>query len=329
METSNEVVEFGLRKYKINTLRLPGDWPRILESQPAQDQAESIRTVGLIHYPVVRKSDRLVICGHTRLAGLMILGETHVQAKVIECNDEQVEAMRSHENSERAHDPVAQRAARKARLAEIAEEISEDGQARTERKLGTEARDALADEEGIKRASVHQYEWRQRQRELKAAEEAAELRADPVADRGMEMDDAFLVQLGLVRRRVREAKAKMTSAVTTLRAMKTQGLPFSHGKIDELAKRMVAMATDVANESPRTLCYFCRALRGIVEDCADCKSTGWLSTRALADAGGIPPALADDDNPAVLYRGDIVTVDDYLRAHAPQEPEEDLDALWS
>lgn len=329
METNDEVLEYGIRKYQIDKLRLPGDWPRILDSKAAQEQAGSIDAVGLIHHPVVRKSDRLVICGHTRIAGLMLLGETHVQAKVIECNDEHVEAMRSHENSERTHDPAGQRSARQARLAEISQELSEDGEVRTERKLGTEARDRLANEEGIKRRSIHQNDWRQRQRQAKLDAEQAELRADPVDDRGMEMDDAFLVQLGLVRRRLREALAKMTSAITSLRAMKSQGLPFSHATIDELAERMGAIAADVSAESPRTLCYYCRALGGVVEDCADCKSTGWMSNRACEDAGEIPPGLADDSNPAVMYRGEIVTVDEYLKTHAPEEPEEDLDALWS
>lgn len=326
----NELIEFGVRKYRIGLLCLPGDWQRILDSPAAQEQAESIQRVGLIHHPVVRRSDRLLICGHTRIAGLVILGETHVQAKVIECSDEHVKAMRSEENSERAHDPDAQRVAREQRLAEVTQEIVDGGvDNRTEWSVKAEARGIVAEEAGIKRESLHQGEWRERERQKKIEAEQAELRAHPVDDRGMEMDDAFLVQLGLVRKRLRDAAAKMKSATATLRTMKAQSLPFSHITIDELAERIANVAADVAAESPRTLCHFCRALAGVVENCADCRSTGWLSRRAFDDAGEIPPALADDENPAVMYRGDIVTVDDYLKAHAPEEPDEDLEALWS
>ncbi len=325
----SEVTEYGLRKYKIDKLRLPGDWRRILESDAAKEQAASIGTVGLIHHPVVRQSDRLLICGHTRTAGLVILGETHVQAKVIECSDEHVSAMRSHENSERTHNPTQQRLDREARLAEITEELSGDGEARNRKALGAAALGQLAKEEGVKPKAIYQQDWRERERQKKIAAEQAELLADPIDDRGMEMDGAFLVQLGLVRKRLRDAVAKVASAVTTLRTMKTQGLPFSHGVIDEIATGLQTAAKDIAIEAPRTLCFYCRALAGVVEDCADCRSTGWMSARACSDAGSIPHALADDENPAVMFRGDIVTVDEYLKAHAPEEPDEDLDALWS
>lgn len=332
----SEPIEFGVRKYRIGLLRLPGDWQRILDSPAAQEQAESIRRVGLIHHPVVRRSDRLLICGHTRIAGLVILGETHVNAKVIECSDEHVEAMRAEENSERTHDPEAQRMAREAReerIVEVTQEIVDAGvENRSEWSVKAEARGVVAEEAGIKRKSLHQSDWRERERQKKLEAEQAALLANPVNDRGMEMDPAFLVQLGLVRKRVNDAKAKVTSAVTTLRTMKTQGLPFSHGVIDELVVGLQIVAKDIAIEAPRTLCYYCRALRGVVEGCADCKSTGWMSSRACEDAGEIPHALADDENPAVMYRGEIVTVDAYLEANAPEEPEEpeeDLDALWS
>ncbi len=329
---TNEVIEFGLKKLKISALILPGDWKEILASEQAREQAESIQRVGLIHPPTVRKSDKVLICGAYRTAGLVLLETEYVHAKVIECNDEHVKAMRSEENSERRHDPEAQREARRKRLAEIVAEVVSEGPPETEtgrkRSVTAVALERQADELGVKTTSLYQATYRDRQRAAKDEEKRNLKEHPPVNDRGMELDEAFSSQLLIVRQRVLAAKSKVLAAATSFASMKGHGLPFSHKVETEYVERLHTLAADIALETPITLCPYCRALAGVVENCNNCRCTGWLSQRDLDEGGEIPIPLLDDEEPAVLYQGSFVTVDDYLATHAP-EPEEDLDALWA
>ncbi len=329
---SEEVIDYGIKRYKIDKLKLPGDWKKILKSRQAREQAGSIHRVGLIHHPTVRKSDKLLICGQYRTAGLVVLEETHVEAKVIECSDEHVTAMRLEENSERRHDPAEQRAARARRLDQIVQEVEAeepqlDNRGR-KRAAMTVALERQAEELGITKHSLHQATWREKKREARDQLERESMATDPVDDRGMEMDEAFAMQLSLVRRRVADAHNKLVSAAASLKAIKSQGLPFSHVIVDELRERTNTLAEDVATHKPISLCYFCRALAGVVEQCNDCHCTGWLSQHDIDNTGDIPPGLRNDEEPAVMHQGSIVLVDDYMKTH-DLEPDVDLDELWA
>ncbi len=330
--SEEEVIDYGIRKYRIEKLKLPGDWKKILKSRQAREQAASIHRVGLIHHPTVRKSDKLLICGQYRTAGLVVLEETHVEAKVIECSDEHVNAMRLEENSERRHDPAEQRASRAKRLDQIVQEVEAEEPQRDargrKRAAMTVALERQAEELGIAKHSLQQASWRDKKREERNRLERESMATDPVDDRGMEMDEAFAMQLSLVRRRVADTYNKLISAAASLRAIKSQGLPFSHVIVDELRERANTLAEDVAAHKPTTLCYFCRAITGVVEQCNDCRSTGWLSQHDLDNAGDIPPDLRNDEEPAVMHQGNIVSVDDYMKTH-DLEPDVDLDELWA
>lgn len=340
---TDEIVEFGLKTLKIKKLKLPGDWSKILSSPHALEQAESIAEVGLIHYPTVRRSDKLLICGCHRVAGLSIRGETDVRARVIECSDELVEAMRSHENSERTHDVAAKqraRDARKRRLAalteEVAKEVAKKGPVLDEggraRSIAAVAQERHAEELGLKKQTLYQQQWRERKRAEEAKRRDDLLRKSPINDRGMEMDDEFFMQLAIVKKRTEDARGRLTSAANSLVSLKRQGLPFSDAVLERLCDDLKTVSAAIGGEAPTTLCPWCRAIAGVVESCNDCNCTGWMGTRGLEDSGDIPHELLDDEEPAVMFRGGIMTVEDYLRIHGgeedPSDEEDEVAALW-
>ena len=87
--------------------------------------AESIRDTGLIHPPVVRASDFEVIAGEDRVAAHVLLNRDEVLVDLVECTDEEVEAIRAAENSHRRPHTADEVAALVAKLEAENEDVEE------------------------------------------------------------------------------------------------------------------------------------------------------------------------------------------------------------
>lgn len=87
--------------------------------------AESIRDTGLIHPPVVRASDFEVIAGEDRVAAHVLLNRDEVLVDLVECTDEEVEAIRAAENSHRRPHTADEVAALVAKLEAENEAVEE------------------------------------------------------------------------------------------------------------------------------------------------------------------------------------------------------------
>lgn len=83
---------------EISTLVCSDDFERRLGEKHVADLAESIRDIGLINKPWVRASDMKVICGEDRIAAHCLLNRDFVEARVVECTDDEFEKVRLAEN---------------------------------------------------------------------------------------------------------------------------------------------------------------------------------------------------------------------------------------
>lgn len=87
--------------------------------------AESIRDTGLIHPPVVRAKDFEVIAGEDRVAAHVLLNRDEVLVDLVECTDEEVEAIRAAENRHRRPHTADEVAALVAKLEAENEAVEE------------------------------------------------------------------------------------------------------------------------------------------------------------------------------------------------------------
>ena len=87
--------------------------------------AESIRDTGLIHPPVVRATDFEVIAGEDRVAAHVLLNRDEVLVDLVECTDEEVEAIRAAENGHRRPHTADEVAALVAKLEAEKEAVEE------------------------------------------------------------------------------------------------------------------------------------------------------------------------------------------------------------
>lgn len=329
----DEIQVFGLRDLKIDKLKLPGNWREILASPEATDRGISIANVGMIQNPVVRKSDKLLICGAYRVAGVVLQGGSKVTVKLVECSDEQVEAMRLDENIERRHDPDMQRTLREKRMAELTKANTEtptrddDGRIVSPQRA---ARKQLAKELGITPKSLRQAEWRAR----KASKEVGAVDEAPIIHlRGMELDTQYLEQVAIVMKHIAAAKKKALGAVNHFSQILKLGVPFSQEAAKGICEQLTAISWALGREMPFSVCPYCRCLGGVVADCVTCHSTGWVTAVVIEET---TPDLLDDEHPRILYRDVVITVEDYVGPAPPDEPDEpdeagegDLADLWT
>lgn len=117
----------GVKRLKIEALKLPGDWKKILKSDDAGTLAESLAHVPILQRPGVRKKDRAVIWGRHRLAALHIDGQRSAEVDLWDCSDEELALAKDVENAFRRGPDVMSRMRLIERWAkEIADARAED-----------------------------------------------------------------------------------------------------------------------------------------------------------------------------------------------------------
>jgi ParB-like chromosome segregation protein Spo0J len=77
-----------------------------------QALADSIKEVGLLHYPMLRQSDLRVIHGEDRIAAHYLSEIIDVPCTLVECSDEELLTIRKHENAHRRDESAAELLAR-------------------------------------------------------------------------------------------------------------------------------------------------------------------------------------------------------------------------
>lgn len=99
---------FGEQEVEIANLVCSDGFEARLQTADVREKAASIGQVGLIHPPLVRASDGRVGPGEDRIAACCLLGWSSITVRLIECSDDELEALREHENRVRRKESGAE-----------------------------------------------------------------------------------------------------------------------------------------------------------------------------------------------------------------------------
>lgn len=310
------MISHGLKEVKIAKLKLPGDMRQRMLEPRVEQRAASIEEHGLIHKPLVRACDMLLIAGRDRVAAHMRLNRETVLVELVDCSDEELPKLEREENMQRRHDPIEQQRLMLEIVQQRTEEVLErepgirpSGPGRTQTARG-KARRSVAVERGIEPESIRKAEYRERK--AKAAELAGKSKEDPykvcpIRTLGMTLSETFILNVHRV--------LNYTTQITTL-LRRAQGLatelekspaPFAKARLERMRDelRAVSHAWDAAK--PEALCPACKGLDGLQEECVMCVTTGYITKN---QAENISEELWDEEEPRVLYRGKVRFLDE-------------------
>lgn len=298
---------YGEQEVSIADLVCSDDFAARLERASVRAMADSIAKVGLIHPPLVRARDGAVGPGEDRIAAHVLLGRPTVVARLIECTDEELDAMREQENAVRRKESAAELAAMVALhidapadigaatgpivemwdvappaelVAEVAAAVERDDRITTRRRgrprtpknaaVAKVAGDTGRSPEAIRKALER---------------EQARQQAGAVETWGRPQPEAWLEHVSDMRATLTEGADKLKITVARLKRSRTLGIP-----MDELREQLREAGRAIRGARPAAVCAWCKNLPDLVGNCTACKGLGWISEE-LAEQ--IPEALRD------------------------------------
>lgn len=324
----------ALKEVRIDKLLLPGDWVEILAHKDVAARAKSIHEVGLIHEPVVRRSDMKLLAGRHRVAAHVFNGEETCVVKLVDCTDEEALDIEEVENIERRHSPKEQSELRMRRLDRLEKlaaaemeaqraleeahgKIPSPGRPKSPR---AEARRRMAEEEGISESSVRNREMRHRKREeaeRAARDEAERERAkrkeqrEAVDDLGMELEEEFAAKLGAMKRLAIDCRKRMANVRGAITRLRNAELPVDHGDLERILAAADSMTAALKRLEPTHVCPYCKGVGGVQESCGGCAGKGWRH-----GTDGVPKQLLSLP-PMVSVGGQFVLVTDLEEEEDP------------
>lgn len=257
--------------------------------------SESIRELTLLQAPIVRASDSRVAAGEDRVAACCLLDLEELVCRLVECSDEELEAIRKAENDCRRNVSADELLAMveeeaEAQLTDAEAEAMIEAMSGTnsvtrgstakpgrKKEKRTQAIEAVAAEVGRSTEAVR-----------KATERAERKReAASIETWGREQPAGWLEQVSSVRAMMTEAAAKVQAAMAALTRVSDTGV-----LRPEVGLRLYA---DLKTEAhalraarPSCVCAWCKNLPKVVKACTACHGRGYLSEEA---AESVPEAL--------------------------------------
>lgn len=276
--------------------------------------AESIRDTVLIHAPMVRERDSQVVAGEDRVAAYCVLDRPEIRVTLVECSDEELEAIRAAENKFRRQDISAEELL--ARVEALAPTIPAPGEPVMEweaasatallddmgltierhpltgpgrpKKARTVALEAVAEETGKSVESVR-----------KATERAAAKRDKASIELwGTEQPTEWLDRVQAQRRLLTGASDKVTAAMASLTRLQTRS-PIDDALSHELHLALQEKAHAIRALRPACVCAWCK---NTVPDCTACGGRGYLTE---SQAAMVPEELKAGS--VVVVGGKVVT----------------------
>lgn len=329
----------GFKTVAIKRLTLAGDIRARLEAPHVYERSQSIKRLGLLHPPVVRKSDMRVCSGNDRIAAMLLLGETEVLVQLVECTDKELAEVEAAENCQRRHSNEEARNWQRRLLALYEEMVSEQPQAitadqkynagKSSRGIKRQAVERLARETGVKPDTVKKRLQRGRKADKKRQDLHAQVtgEAPPAFEDlellGMDVDEAFVRDMTQVVRHIGDLGVRLTAARNAMGILLKASLPLPTAKFVRMAEDLSALAAAMRGAKPVALCPYCKGLPTIQEQCVGCVRTGWV---CADQAPGIPSQLwAKGPRAVVVQHGKERLVLDVIAEL--QEPETAAAAL--
>jgi ParB-like chromosome segregation protein Spo0J len=324
----------GVKKVRLDTVVVPGDFAKRTKEQHVQDLADSIAKDGVISLPVVNAKTRRLVAGGDRLAALQILGIKQHEVRLVEGTPEELEAITIAENLWRRRGDDYN--AMINRLVELTPRSEEPEEQESMAKLASNpeprrpgpprsaariAREVVAKQLGKTPEAVRWAERRARAKEAEAEaakipEEVRLAEKPPVTTYGLPgaLDTELARAIIEVQEKIDDADRHLRSAqraITQLGELGSIG-----GPIASRLKSAIHTAADmVRRERPDSLCPCCKFLP-LRFKCTFCGGVGIVSNDKLA---GVAPELLLSGDKAMVYDGSRKLVP-YARAAAAQAP---------
>ncbi len=301
----------GIRTVKISSLRLPGDMDARQKTARVQQLAASFQHTPLLNAVIVRyvnATDRTnsllnakhntLLAGRDRVAGKMLRGDVDIEAKLIECDDEEARAIELTENAYRRHDKAEQKEAlaELERVLAVTEErlIEEMGRQPTRREIHTAAAPAL----GVLPETVARKE-----REVKATNGKRKAPSD-LQTWGLELDEAYAGKLAQVTASM-EALARALTAAQAASAFLQDNDIVPPSLASNVRQELMGLGRMVREHVPVALCPYCKGQDELQKTCAGCVGVGWVGASKLKTA---PEPLKDAFELRVVQNGNVVAM---------------------
>lgn len=257
---------------EIASLVCSDDFERRLGEKHVAELAESIRDIGLINRPWVRASDMKVICGEDRIAAHCMLNCDFVEARVVECTDEEFDKVRMAENRyRRSPEQVKELVeAIEAKLEEQEEAVSLGVEVEEERRPGRpKTIHGTAVEEAAKQLGTTPNAVRKK---LARAVEA-DKNAPPFETWGREAPEKIVKDARRAYEALTNAYSKITSAMAIITDMQKANV-LSDSVANDIWQNLHSAAEFAKSMRPEALCPWCKGDKKFAKKCGFCLATG-------------------------------------------------------
>ncbi len=284
------MIDHGLIEVRIDALKLDDYFRGRTHDEAVRELARNIKANGMLHFPMVRWSDKKIVFGNSRIAAHLCLGRDTVRVRKVDCTDIELEIMNRAENAFRRHDKKEQQKSAKE-LVDLFEFKLREERADQEAKEAALPIDAplpasKPEEPAIGRPKTVRGEARElaaaaigatpeavRKADNRATEAAAEASEPPwIPDGyGHPVPDKVAADARENRADLEELELQLTRLDAKVRGLDGGAMP---GEWITLIRRSIGNTlTLVKHRIPSHLCPYCKG----VGDCMACISTGSMS----------------------------------------------------
>lgn len=289
----------------IAQMKLPGNWRQVLDDPSIPGRAMSLKLVGQLHEPMVRKHDWLLVHGSRRVAAHMHNGDTEVLCKVIEASDQEVELIRKIENAHREHLSREELREMVDAISKMLVQFEPEGCKPPPTKMSmklpkTKAREIVADALGITPDAVKKRLAREKHRKMKVREQAAHDDDLGIRSPWATLDPEYRSDTNRVVGGTNCAIQLLQKAQQQLTRMYEAKLPLHELPLNSAREAIAEVARVLRGLLPSCLCPFCKGVEDLQKKCHGCRMTGYITK---AQEPGVPEELLREGDEALVSDG--------------------------
>lgn len=271
------MLEIGVRDIVTADIKTAPGFAQRVRDQRIVELAQAMRSMGKPQPPLVRLVDLRLVAGEDRLAAVVVLGETMVRCRVVECSDQEIEATRRVEAANRSGDYHEQAAAITELLDMVEAEVNAERRANPDWAAGSrhpptargEARRRVSATIGKSVQALAKHDSRGRQGLLpKPREPKTEWQLEAY---GFDAPATVQARAAAVRKAMEAADGHARSIQRAMSDVSDVYPPST--TVHELARRGAAVARALL---PSHLCPWCKGHDVAMPHCAGCLGHGFV-----------------------------------------------------
>jgi hypothetical protein len=300
-----------VRELMLDLLKPQQAWREMIKDDKTIRLTASIEQLGQLHEPIVRRGDVFVIAhGRRRVAAAYRLGKKTVSCKLVDCTDAEMVALEAERDLN--NDPKSPSAAVMA--ANYVERVRvTNTQHKTEKRRlgrppgpGKAARKAFAATLGISEKAV-QVRLERARRQERAADPPPPPVFVSINTFGLEVDPAFTAEVAKACEYTATARQYVVLCQGAITRLINSGVPFQRARAMKMRTMASGLCDFIRDQSPSSLCPWCKGLEGVIEMCQACHGTAVI---VHEQESGVPMALRDTERPMVAVAGRFVPAED-------------------